>query len=118
MILVGPSGSGKTFWVKKLLSSNLIDPPAERIIYLYAEFQPLYKEMKGVEFIEGVPLDLYERLDSAKRTVLIVDDLMHTKNAQDLLVRVFTVLSHHKNLTCINLQQVLFPKQAQFRTNH
>lgn len=116
LLSVSSSGGGKTFWIKKLLEANMITPKPQKFLYLYGEFQPIFKEMKGVVFQEGIPEGLYESFTPDVRTLLIIDDLMESPRAQDLLVRIFTMGSHHRSLSCINLQQVLFPRNPKFRT--
>ena len=43
MMVTGPSGSGKTEWTRKLLLSSLVQPPPERILWCFGQWQPLYE---------------------------------------------------------------------------
>ena len=78
----GPSKSGKTVFAKQLLESNLIQPPPQRIIYVYKRWQPLYtdiqRQLPHVRFICGIPLniDSDDFLDSNVRNLIILDDQM------------------------------------------
>ena len=55
-----------------------IAPPPERIVYCYSVYQPIFDQFPNVEFVEGLP-DL-NMFDGVKRTLLIIDDLMHETN--------------------------------------
>jgi hypothetical protein len=47
-LVAGMTGTGKTWWVKKLLehADVMMDPPPQRILWCYGQWQPLYEEMK------------------------------------------------------------------------
>ena len=51
MLVAGPSGSGKTFWIRKLLErkAECINPPPERVLYFYTEYQKIFNEMNNNE---------------------------------------------------------------------
>ena len=73
-----------TVLVKKLLgnSQETIQPPPQRIIWCYGQWQPLYFEMHesipGIEFYEGVPDDIEKSsfLDVSQRNLIVLDDRM------------------------------------------
>ena len=79
-IIAGPSQSGKSMFCMRLISNarECIAPPPERIVYCYSVYQPLFDQNPNVEFVEGLP-DL-NMFDGVKRTLLIIDDLMHETN--------------------------------------
>ena len=56
MSIVGLSGSGKTELMFHMLQGNSFYPRFEKIYYLFKEFQPLFREMRGsiarIEFIK------------------------------------------------------------------
>ena len=124
MVLAGPSGSGKTFWVKRLLEnrSTWIQPPPERIIWLYSEWQPLYDDMKktipNIEFYKGLPPDMDEEgfLDPDVRNLMVMDDLMLQSTKDTRVSDLFTKGSHHRNLSVICLLQNLFYHGKENRT--
>ena len=62
-LVSGPSGSGKSSLVKDIIAKQVIEPKPNKILWLYAEDQPLYKTMQGVEFVQGIPDDLEERFN-------------------------------------------------------
>ena len=78
--IAGPSQSGKSVFCMRLIRNarECIAPPPERIVYCYSVYQPLFDQYSNVEFVEGLP-DL-NMFDGVKRTLLIIDDLMHETN--------------------------------------
>ena len=62
-MIAGPSGCGKTSLTKAIIQHQLITPKPNKILWLYAEDQPMYKSMTGVHFIQGIPDDLETRFD-------------------------------------------------------
>ena len=75
-MVTGPSGSGKTEWTRKLLLSSLVQPPPERILWCFGQWQPLYEDLQKripcIEFIRGIPdyLDNAQFMDPSKRNLL------------------------------------------------
>ena len=113
-IIAGPSGSGKTVFTTNLIQNvaRMIEPAPEHIIWCYGVYQKFFNEVKNVEFHEGLPdLNIF---DGKKRTLLILDDLMH--ETDDRVSQIFTRISHHKNLSVLYLTQNLFYGSKQNRT--
>jgi len=113
-IIAGPSGSGKTVFTTNLIQNvaRMIEPAPEHIIWCYGVYQKFFSEVKNVEFHEGLPdLNIF---DGKKRTLLILDDLMH--ETDDRVSQIFTRISHHKNLSVLYLTQNLFYGSKQNRT--
>ena len=52
--------------------------------------------------------------DGVKRTLLIIDDLMHETN--ETVAKLFTRVSHHKNVSVVYLTQNLFNNNKHNRT--
>ena len=81
-MVAGMTGSGKTVWVQPLLqqASEVINPPPERIVWCYGQWQPAYMEMlvtiPHIEFVKGIPsgLEHDSYFDVNKRNVIIIDD--------------------------------------------
>ena len=50
-IVAGPSGSGKTVFTAKLIehSSQMIDPPPQKILWCYGAHQKFFNEMKNTQ---------------------------------------------------------------------
>ena len=111
-----PTGGGKTYFVLKMLMYGKIQPPPERIIYIYKRWQPLYTTMQqsiypSIEFVRGIPenIESDSYINSCERNVLILDDMMSIASNDLKVTDLFTEGSHHRNLSVINLTQSLFP---------
>jgi hypothetical protein len=113
-IIAGPTKAGKTVYTFKLISEahEQITPPPQKIVYCYGEYQPVFNDHPHITFHEGLP-DV-EDFDGKQRTLLIIDDLM--KEAGDGVEKIFTKISHHRNVSVIFLTQNLFFQSKQFRT--
>ena len=63
-MVAGMTGSGKMAWVQTSLqqAQNVIDPPPERIVWCYSQWQPAYMVLMAtipqIEFFKGIPPDL------------------------------------------------------------
>lgn len=112
--VAGPTSSGKTQFVFRLIRhvNELINPPPERILYCYGEFQSSFAEFPQVEFHEGLP-DVGQ-FDGRFRVLLIVDDLMN--EADQNVCNIFTKLSHHRNMSVVFVTQNLFHRNRHVRT--
>ena len=113
-IVSGPTGCGKTNFTLKLIqhSKTVISPAPEKILWCYGVYQDRFNGVKGVEFHEGLPdLSIF---DGAKRTLLILDDLMH--ETDERVTKIFTKISHHNNVSVLYLTQNLFYGGKQNRT--
>src|SRR5579859_478808 len=116
-ICAGPTGSGKSELMKKIvLNANyLIDPPPERIVWYYAEYQPkLNSELGqlGVEFKEGCP-DISE-FNGKERVLILIDDLMAECGKE--ITNLFVKGSHHRNISLWFLMQNFYHQGKEIRT--
>ena len=113
-VVAGPSSSGKTQFVFRLIrhADRLVDPPPEKIVYCYGEFQPSFLEFSQVEFHEGLP-DVGS-FDGRSRVLLIIDDLMN--EADQNVCNLFTKLSHHRNVSVVFVTQNLLHRNRHVRT--
>ena len=113
-IIAGPSSLGKSMFCMRLIrnAKECIVPPPERIVYCYSVYQTIFEQYPNVEFVEGLP-DL-NMFDGVKRTLLIIDDLMHETN--EIFSKLFTRVSHHKNVSVVYLTQNLFNNSEHNRT--
>ena len=79
LLVSGGTKTGKTTFVKKLLSNAqvMIDPPPEKIKYFYSEYQDTFAEIKSlvpnIEFIEGVPDVIFDRINPKTRNLYIFE---------------------------------------------
>lgn len=113
-LIAGPTGSGKTVFVRKFLTHlpNMVVPTPEEIIWCYGEWQPVYENMKGVHFIEGLP-DM-DQWRGDRRRLVVLDDLM--SETDDRVTKLFTKGSHHRNISVMYIVQNLFGKNKEQRT--
>ena len=115
-MVAGTTGSGKTGWVQTLLQQvqNVIDPPPERIVWCYSQWQPAYMVLVAtipqIEFVKGIPPDLEHGsyFDVNKRNLIVFDDQMIDAGGDKRIVNLFTRGSHHRNLSVIYIVQNLF----------
>ena len=109
MQVVGGTSSGKSFWTRRLLESaaQLIHPAPDRIIYAYGEWQEMFLEMKGVEFVQGLSENLVSRENLKGHTCLVIDDLSDEVD-EKLIGALFTKLSHHRNISVVFLLNNLY----------
>lgn len=111
-ILSGPTGSGKTELIKKLISYNdywCTQPPVQ-IIYCYGAWQQSFENVKKVDFHEGL-IDVKEKIpDDYQPRWLIIDDLLDEVSNNAEAQKIFTVYSHHKNLSVFFITQNFFSK--------
>ena len=116
MMVTGPSGSGKMGWTRKLLLSSLVQPPPERILWCFGQWQPLYEDLQEsiqcIEIIRGIPdyLDNAQFIDLSKRNLIIFDDLMTKAKCDQTIADLFTKGSHHRNIFIVYLTQNVFPQ--------
>ena len=118
MIIAGPTGCSKTQWIKNLISKNksIIDPPPERIIYCYGEYQRCFSDMKNVEFYSGLNRTVIESLSPNEPNLLILDDLMDEISDDAFVSKLFTKFSHHRNISIILILQNFFNRGKVMRT--
>ena len=123
IIIAGASGSGKTSILTKILESKLsiFSTPPAHIMYCYKAWQDTYDTLKASNhvnrFFEGVPSDeeiekTASKFKEKKGMMLILDDLIADafSSSQCDLVKLFTISSHHMNITVVVLLHNLFMK--------
>ena len=135
VVIAGPTGCGKTQFLVKLLSSETaISPSPQRIVWVYAEWQPAYEELAQrmkerkivLSFVKDVDGDeLYNYFSRNVRNLLVLDDQMESgggaasrqgSGPASSLARFFTQGSHHRNLTVVYVVQNLFNQDKAMRT--
>lgn len=103
---------GKTYFAKRLLENadGMFTVPPRRIVYAYSEYQPLSDEMTrtipDIVFHRGLPTreDLENYSEGLDHVILVLDDLMLQITQSEL----FTITSHHRNITVLFLTQSLY----------
>ena len=104
-LVAGPRGAGKIEFIKQLLSlkSYIMTNPPERIVWFYGRHQPdlfsyLTQEIPSIEFYEGLFTNIEAMFDGSKRKICIIDDLMQSASANQLVENLFTN-GRHLNLS-------------------
>ena len=113
MVISGPTGCGKTRFIKKLLENakDVIKPAPEIVTYMYGEYQELFNEITGVNFVLG--LDSVENIQAGPPHLIIIDDLMSEASNNEVISNLFTRGSHQRNFSVILLVQNFFAKGSQ-----
>ena len=89
------------------LSDELIVPPPKRKIWCYSEWQPMFEEIEGVEFIKGLQAeDISNEKLGNDTSLLVIDDLADEIDSK-LLGALYSKLSHHRGISVILLLQVM-----------
>lgn len=124
ILICGSTQSGKTYFTKRLLQNadGMFCTPVDKIIYAYSEFQPMFDEMMSdiprLIFHQGLPSkeDIEQYTEGVNHIIVVLDDLMlQVAQSQDC-VQLFTVTSHHRNVTTVMLSQNLYPPGKYART--
>jgi predicted AAA+ superfamily ATPase len=118
-VLAGPTQCGKTTLIFNILKNyrEIITPVADKIIYCYWRYQDVFDNYKNssipITFHQGLPE--IENFDENASHILILDDLTECENDKSIL-DLFTVDSHHKNISVFFLCHNIFSKGRYMRT--
>ena len=125
MCISGPSRSGKTTFIKKLLFNleemYVAGEAPKRIMYCYTVEQPMYSEMKEhiphIVFHKGLPSleDITEMIDGS-HNMIILDDMVTKLQKSEEILDMFTLGSHHHQISIIYLTQNIFYQGRHGRT--
>lgn len=115
-IIFGMSGSGKTHFILEVIKNKLIHPFPDKIFYMYNVEQDFMKTWNStgnpeINFIKGLD---FEQMDTAEPSMLVIDDLILSNNAQ--VAEMFILGSHHKRISLFYLTQSLFHNDNIYRT--
>ena len=124
LTVVANSKSGKTFFVSRLLENakGMFRKDFKNIYYHYGSaYQPIFDEMSkkisNIEFRCGLPSD--EQMDAIAKdkshNCLVIDDLMLEVNNSPRMEKLWTVQSHHYNITVLYLTQNCQNYQPEYR---
>jgi energy-coupling factor transporter ATP-binding protein EcfA2 len=131
VLIAGPTGCGKTRFLLELIRNRAVQPPPQRIICVYGEWQADYVDLQRIaetiqaklEFAHNPSAeelaDLYDSLSSKTRNMMIIDDQMANKQIKsqqgNSITKLFTQGSHHRNLTVIYIVQNVFNQSSEMR---
>ena len=116
--IFGPTQVGKSFLLKQLLvnSSEVFASKPIWFLYCYAVELPIYQELREVHgnkisFKQGIPSseEISEFSSKTNHGIVVLDDLMIEVSSDSKALSLFTVGSHHLNLTVIFIRQNIFP---------
>ena len=114
IMMCGPTGSGKTTVLIQLIKRGMFDPLPKHIIVFHGEQQDIYKQFPaGTSFIKGWSPELVENVPND--SLVIIDDLMSEVKDCPQLSKLYTKMSHHRNISVVWLTQNLFPRGKQCR---
>ncbi len=124
ILICGCTQSGKTYFTKSLLqhANGMFSVPVDKIIYAYTEYQPIFDDMSrsipNFTLHQGLPSkeDIEQYTEGVNHTILVLDDLMLKIAQSQDCVHLFTVTSHHRNVTTVMLSQNLYPPGKYART--
>lgn len=90
----------------------MVYPPPEKILWCFGEYQTLFSSLSksdpDIEFIEGFPPDIDQKIDGRSRILLVIDDMMSELSDNIRLSNLFSKGSHHRNISIIFIQQNIF----------
>ena len=81
-IIAGPTFSGKTTFVKRLIRKRMIQPPPQRIIWIYkeqddkAELEAMASEFPTIQFHSDIDNSIFDSINPTERNWVILDDVM------------------------------------------
>ncbi len=110
--------SGKSTLILRILADPgvLFDKVPNRIVYVYAAWQPDFDKMNGIEFVSSLDKVLEEDYFSSKDSnCLVLDDQMEEISNDARASRLFTKYIHHKNLTVFFLVQNMYRQGKSMR---
>lgn len=113
-IISGPTSCGKTFLLSQILKfkDSLIQQAPRNVLYCYKSWQPTYDKIKmqnpQIQFYEGIPET--EEMRKIKDLIIIFDDLNNQCINNEEVMDIFTVGSHHRNISAVVLTQNIFSK--------
>lgn len=103
-------------FTKRLIenASTMFTETPPEVMYAYSEYQQMFGDMKhipNVTFHEGLPdkQTIEEFSKNKTHTLLILDDLISKIVQSEELLHLFTVTSHHANISCVLHSQSLYP---------
>jgi hypothetical protein len=123
LIVCGSTFSGKTHFIHRLLveREKMFSPAPKEVLFCYAAWQPIYdiieKTVENVKFFNGIPSkqDIESLTADSEPRLMVLDDLMTRKADSPHLTEIFSVYTHHRNLSTILVLQNFFYKAKNLR---
>ena len=119
LICAAATQGGKSHWIREFLSSRMIDPFPQRIIYIHAFITASFSELEaipGFEYRTSIPDNIAKEdfVEEATPSLIIIDDQMACSNED--VMNSFIRGSHHLNRSCILALQNGFLQNPCMRT--
>jgi hypothetical protein len=125
IIVSGATGSGKSYFTYRLIKERdaMFPKKFHKLLYCYSCYQNLYatmqKEIPNLEFKEGMPSmsDIETISSEGLPSLLIIDDFMleASQDKDKIMQKLFSIWSHHKDITIIYIVQNMFNKGSASR---
>ena len=122
ILVVGPTQSGKTMLTYRIIkqSKAMFTTQPVKIVYCYSVYQELFakmeRELENIPLHEGLPLN--DQMDSwsegREHMLLVLDDLLTSSVNNADILNLFTVKSHHQNISVLFLTQNLYHSPSKF----
>lgn len=115
LIISGATSSGKSFLLREILKYKdvLIKNCSNKIIYCYKTWQSGYDKIKminkNVVFIQGIPSE--DQINTIHDCTIIFDDLFIQCINNEFVMDIYTVGSHHRNISAIVISQNVFSQE-------
>lgn len=124
ILICGSRQSGKTHFTDRLLQNadSMFTTPVDKIVCAYSEHQPMFDKMMSsiprLILHQGLPSkeEIEQYTEGVNHTIVVLDDLMLQAAQSQDCVHLFTVTSHHRNVTTVMLSQNLYPLGKYART--
>lgn len=118
MIVAGPSGCGKTTFACNLIKSpDLVNVKFNKILWYSNDYNAIPKHLQTetqIEFKNKLPEEF--KNFSNKPMLIVLDDFMTDANSSQKVCELFTIHSHHRNISVLFLTQNIFHKGTFGRT--
>lgn len=107
VVVFSPSGGGKTTMILRMIRerSKFIDAEIDEVLYFYNAWNEAFDAEKGITFLKDDAITIPE---DGKKRIVVVDDLVQSKQATERLVSLFLIESHHKSCTVFFSSQLVF----------
>jgi hypothetical protein len=107
LVIFSPSGGGKTTMILRMIRerSKFLDAEIDEVLYFYNAWNEAFDRETGIEFLKDDKISIP---DDGKQRIVVVDDLVQSKQAKERLVSLFLVESHHKSCTVFFSSQLVF----------
>lgn len=120
IILAGPSGCGKSTFAHAILENlrQLTDADFSKIVWCFSENSSVNNlpRIKNLEVYKGIPDNIGLGLSDKTPKLLIIDDLMTSKEYEPKICDLFIKESHHRNISIIFICQNIFYQSRFART--